>query len=398
MEVLFISHKASPEYIKRKGIENPRIQISNIKWCNLISKGLNLCDRINSVTELAVPSFNPWPQSPIYQKQEKMGNTLYLSCLNIVIIKNILMTVALLCNIYRWTRKNKSSNKIVIISCVHPMFLLALYPFKSLKTISFVPDIPALQNNYTREKSIVRRFFLPPYLKLCKKLEKNIDAFVFITKYMTHCFPQKPFTIMEGLVDIDGNNILTTGEKKEANDKFKVFYAGALFEKMGIKSLVDSMSYISRDLNVELILAGDGDMVDYIKSTQARDDRIVFLGRVTNEEVLRYEHLVNLLINPRPTTEDFVKYSFPSKTMEYMLSATPVLTTKLPGIPNDYDEHLFYINNESAEGIAESIIRCKRMNPSYLKTKGKDAQLFVLQNKNCRKQINNVMDALQGKI
>lgn len=398
MEVLYISHKVGLEYLKRKNINSPRYEVSNVKWCNLISKGLNHCDIVNSLSEIAAPTFTPWPQSPIIQKNEVIGNTVYLFCLNLTVLKNIVMTASLFRNVRKWANSKQSSQRLILLSSVHPMFLLALIPFRSIKIVAFVPDIPSLQFRYTKQTSFARRLFIPLYLKLCQRLEKNINGFVFITKYMSPFFPGRPYTIMEGLVDPD-EAVLTSEEQNNVDDGvFRVFYAGALFEKMGMKNLVESLNYIPKDFNIELVIAGVGDMVEYIRNYQQRDNRLKYLGRLTNKEVIEYEHNVNLLINPRPTTENYVKYSFPSKTMEYMLSATPVLTTKLPGIPDEYDEHLFYIYSENAEGIADSIIRCMKMAPDILKNKGKNAQSFILKNKNCEKQIDKVINDLRNWI
>ena len=58
------------------------------------------------------------------------------------------------------------------------------------------------------------------------------------------------------------------------------------------------------------------------------------MGCVTNDEIVRLQCEATLLVNPRPSDKEFCKYSFPSKTIEYMASGTPVLMTKLPGVPD----------------------------------------------------------------
>ena len=61
-----------------------------------------------------------------------------------------------------------------------------------------------------------------------------------------------------------------------------------------------------------------------------QDKRIHFGGVIPLSEVIEKEIQATILINPRPVDQEFTKYSFPSKIMEYMSSGTPVLTTKLP--------------------------------------------------------------------
>lgn len=50
-----------------------------------------------------------------------------------------------------------------------------------------------------------------------------------------------------------------------------------------------------------------------------------------------------------------MKYSFPSKTMEYMSTGTPVLTTVLPGMPKEYHPYVYLLEEETADAIAEKL-------------------------------------------
>ena len=52
-----------------------------------------------------------------------------------------------------------------------------------------------------------------------------------------------------------------------------------------------------------------------------------------------------LLINLRNPEDKYTKYSFPSKTFEYMVSGTPFFTTKLEGIPSEYYNYLYCIDS-----------------------------------------------------
>ena len=43
--------------------------------------------------------------------------------------------------------------------------------------------------------------------------------------------------------------------------------------------------------------------------------------------------------------------------MEYMASGTPVLTTRLPGMPAEYYPYVEFIDEETPEGIARALKR-----------------------------------------
>ena len=87
----------------------------------------------------------------------------------------------------------------------------------------------------------------------------------------------------------------------------------------------------------------------------AEDPRIFYGGMLLNQEIVEKEQEATLLVNPRPTGEEYVKYSFPSKTMEYMASGTPVLTTVLPGMPKEYHPYVYLLEDETSDGITEKL-------------------------------------------
>ena len=42
-------------------------------------------------------------------------------------------------------------------------------------------------------------------------------------------------------------------------------------------------------------------------------------------------------MNPRSADAEYTKYSFPSKTIEYLATGVPVVMNRLPGIPEEYE-------------------------------------------------------------
>ena len=85
-------------------------------------------------------------------------------------------------------------------------------------------------------------------------------------------------------------------------------------------------------------------------------------------------------------------YSFPSKTIEYMSSGTPVLTTKLGGIPKEYYDYLFFTKGDSINDIYESLDDLLKVDQSVLIEKGQKAKKFVDENKNYLLQTKKVID------
>ena len=101
-----------------------------------------------------------------------------------------------------------------------------------------------------------------------------------------------------------------------------------------------------------------------------------------------------LLVNPRPTNEDFVKYSFPSKNIEYMASGTPFLTTDLPGIPAEYKDYIFTIEDNCVDNVKTGIEKVLSLTTQERDAFGERAQKFVLENKNKYVQSKQIADFL----
>ena len=68
--------------------------------------------------------------------------------------------------------------------------------------------------------------------------------------------------------------------------------------------------------------------------------------------------------------------------MEYMSSGTPVLTTKLLGMTKDYYEYVYCFKDETVEGMSETLKTILEKDDEQLLEKGKEAQHFVIMQKN----------------
>lgn len=155
-------------------------------------------------------------------------------------------------------------------------------------------------------------------------------------------------------------------------------------------------AFILADIEgAELHIYGNGPYVEELQHVASQHHNVLYHGNVLNEEVVAAEMEASLLINPRPTTEEFTKYSFPSKNMEYMASGTPVLTTNLPGMPQEYQNYVYLFDDETVEGMARRIREVLSFSSEYLRQKGLDAQKFVLENKNNVVQAKKILIMLE---
>ena len=105
-----------------------------------------------------------------------------------------------------------------------------------------------------------------------------------------------------------------------------------------------------------------------------------------------------MLLNIRNSEDVYTKYSFPSKMIEYMLSGTPVLTTKLSGIPDEYNPYCYLATERSAEAIAQQIDSILASGQKQLTVLGAKAKNFVIESKNAFVQAKKILAFLGQQV
>ena len=79
-----------------------------------------------------------------------------------------------------------------------------------------------------------------------------------------------------------------------------------------------------------------------------------------------------------------------------MASGTPVLTTRLPGMPKEYEEFVYLINDETIDGIGEALVSVLSDSREVLHQKGRGAKAFVMRTKNNMIQAKKIIDMVNG--
>ncbi len=249
------------------------------------------------------------------------------------------------------------------------------------KSIAIVTDLPQFMPIASNSKM----------LKMNDKLLKKADGYVFLTEQMNDAVnsKNKPYVVVEGLVD----RAMAQKEHKPFNDDLKkVIYAGSLQKKYGIADLC--LAFVACEFdNAELHIYGDGDYAEELRRLANEHKNIIYHGNCLNDEVVEAELEASLLVNPRPAVGEYTKYSFPSKTLEYMVSGTPVLTARLEGIPKDYEPYLYFFEN-GQEGIEKEMREILSQTRRELSAMGEKARRFALDEKNNNKQVEKIANLI----
>lgn len=316
----------------------------------------------------------------------------WLKTVNLPFVKQLTRRMSACRLIKKWAKDNAGNG--VILSYSIPPFLakdILRYSKKySLKTVAIIPDL--LKNMYINHRSFAlinagRQLYLNKSLKL----QGEYDGYIYLTEAMREeISDNKPYIVMEGIYDPTD----TDTEKDKVLCPRAIMYAGQMHKKYGVLNLVDAFEQLS-DSDTELWLFGEGTAVDEILQRARKDCRIKYFGRVTREEVLTYEKKAALLVNPRSTKEIFTKYSFPSKTIEYMASGTPLLTTRLDGIPKEYFDYVFSVEDNDVEQIKEALADILHLTDEELRTVGKRARQFIKENKSAKSQAGRILNFLE---
>ncbi len=308
--------------------------------------------------------------------------------LNLLFFKQLSRKRNYIKKIRNWIKGDDGEKTIVSYSLYLP-FLKALKWLKKIhpevKTSVVVTDLYG--KNGIPTKNRIKAFLMQSYQKKIDRFTKYIDSFVILTEHMKEplSIEERPYIIVEGINSLREENISVEKTGKKA-----ILYTGTLNYQFGINTLLDAFSLIEDD-NYELWICGDGAAKEKIISLSKEDSRIKFFGFLPKNEILKLQRQATVLINPRQNKGEYTKYSFPSKTIEYLASGTPLVAYKLDGIPDEYDEYLHYVENNSAEALKSKIVEVCEQSYEERKAFGDRAKSFVSENKNPQKQAKRIL-------
>ena len=381
------SRKKYTEYIESRGA---RVSQQAQKYNFLLAEGLvkNSC-RVELISSRPI---NRRVSSKFWFGAEKDSdagiNFCYVPFINYPILRNLFVFSSVFFKIlFSKSKRNETAVVCDALNIVASMGALTASWFRGYKTIGIVTDVPCHFSNMAS---------IPLSQKLNLHIMKKFKSYLLLTESMSEIVnPKKrPFVVLEGHADSSMAAIENRIENKA--EKQVCLYAGSLERVYGIKNLVDG--FVSADIpNAELHIYGDGDYVEELKTIVEASEKVRYLGVAPNSEIVRAELAATLLINPRPTNEEYTKYSFPSKNMEYMASGTPVLTTRLPGMPKDHIPHVFIFDDESAEGIKKALLEVFSRSPEELHEFGGEAKRFILETKNNKVQAGKLLKMISCK-
>lgn len=393
MKLLYISALSSERLIaeiyKQSG-QNPGFAVQ--KFSRLLVKGLR-----SNGADISAISTPPYTGKKFFvnytAEEEDNVKYKYIPFLNFPIIKHLCLFLYTFIYVLFWGISNRKKKCIIcdVLAVSICMGALLASKINRVKSVAVVTDIYGL---IIGEKK--KAFLSKLAAKLNSLYSGSFNQYILLTEQMNEITNprNRPHIVMEALCD----SSIQKEPVKQIEKSFPrtVIYAGGIFEKYGLKTLAEGFVKASVK-DAILVYYGSGPYVEEFKSLCAEHPNLEYRGVAPNEEVVAEELKASLLVNPRFTTEEFTKYSFPSKNMEYMASGTPLLTTKLPGMPVEYYPYIFLFEEETVEGYARAIKSALSHTDTELATFGLKAKEFVLRNKNNIEQGRRILDLIESK-
>lgn len=251
---------------------------------------------------------------------------------------------------------NKNEPINILLADIHEPFAKAALKIKrynkNTRIVNICLDVP--DTIKSSKENFLRRILKKISIKRNLKLLKKMDGYVLLSKEMENRLPinNKPVLISPCLSKIE----LYHGLTKQKHSTKRIVYCGVLSKQYNIDFLLEAFSLIS-DKNYELILAGKGDGVTLIKQKGDADPRIKYLGELSRKDALQLQLDADVLVNPRLPETTYTSYSFPSKTISYLLSNNPVVCYTFSSFPDHIKQMVFEPKETTPASFAEEICR-----------------------------------------
>ena len=322
-------------------------------------------------------------------KNEKWGKNKQVGFLNLPIIKRFLQEKKIYKLVEKIIKEENGRVDLLFYSLYDPFLKVAKrikkkYPFVSISMI----QTDAVQGRDDMEK------YMTPKRKRegdrLVEMAKCCDGFVLLAKDLKEPLEigERPYTIVECIA----NENLEPSEQKE-NEKNICLYTGSIASAFNIRDLANAFNFLD---NAELWICGAGEESGYLQELSKTNSNIKYFGFLSKEQVVDLQNQCDFLVNPRRPMGNYTKFSFPSKTVEYMMTGKPVVMYKLESIPDEYDEYLNYLTEAKPLGIAKELESLFALDYSELAQKAMRSRQFVLENKNGKVQTGKILDLIKS--
>ena len=296
-------------------------------------------------------------------------------------------------HVKEWIKLYPEDELSIVGYSINVAFMSAMKTIKSrypkVQTALIVTDMIEDAYNFKANTTFLKRIQVSLHKRKVYFSYQAIDKYILLSKQMKERIPncKDNYIVVEGIYTHYGDTPNIDRQKI-------VFYSGALDTYVNIVEMIEVFKKINRD-DYKLVICGGGPLSNYVREEADKNSNIVFLGSISRKEVLEWQRKSSILINPRQPSE-ITKYSFPSKTMEYFASGTPVLMYKLQGIPEEYYSYCYVIDGFSVDEFKECLRNVLSIEEQERTALGNKARVFILTEKTSCLQVKRILNFLQN--
>ena len=369
------------------------------KYHRLLIEGLskNKDTKVDAIT--LIPTNREWCRKLFFGRDEECVSEnlkyIYVPFINFPIVKQILLKQTIKKELLKEIKAHQSE-EIYIVCDIWNQTLSecakSIGRKAGIKVIGIVTDVPKHRSDAYKSSKMSIKSIVKDYVEnRTYKNASKYDYYLLLTRAMNDVVNPKhmPFVVLEGHCDLNMRN--TSNDLNQKSYPKVMLYAGTLHREYGIELLINAFLEGKYE-DWEFHIYGQGNYEKRIKQICKDHSQIKYFGLVDNSHIINAQVKATLIVNPRPTIDDYVKYSFPSKTLEAMASGTPLLSTKLPGIPEDYYEYIYLFDEESINGFKTALDHILHIDKETLHDKGAIAKEFAISQKNNCVQAKKIID------
>ncbi len=398
MKVLFCSDMFNDveNDVKNSRYPNP---VSGHKFQENLLRGLiqNEIDIevVNSTRIRAYPDYNrifSFLEDFIFENM-KVGET--LPFINLPILNRMTQIISLIFYLKRFLRNLEKEKIIILVWNTNYVTLIpaivAKLQYSNILICDCIGDIYGKYGTTGFSTDVQLQYLKRKAMEFFSDLYRKCDCFVFLTNDMRDVLElqNKPYCVVEAIYDLPSKKLQPT-QHTESEGK-NIFYAGSVNLEYGMKHLLNAFSLI-KDQEFKLQIAGNGDAVNLVQECCKNDSRISYLGVIPPSDVAKFQAQATVLVSPRKSTEPFVKYSFPSKTVECLASGKPYVAHRLPCEPSEYADYIQYPDDESDEALARKLEEVCNLPEEERRRIGERGRHFIETEKNPKIMCKRIVD------
>jgi glycosyltransferase involved in cell wall biosynthesis len=307
----------------------------------------------------------------------KMGNLVMMPFVNCLGLKQITRFLSCLWCTLSWLWQRRGQDKVIILYGLivsHLYVALPLGKLFSAKVLAIVTDAPTPRQ--PEEGSIYALARVLDRWLLLRSL-RGLDGIVVLAAGAAKLLaPDVPALVIEGIISDEVAEYAQKPAPAPAGAPFAFMYAGQLEPPYGIDLLLDAFTQLEGP-QWALWVFGRGRLAPEVERAAAADPRITYFGFQPNDILFGRMRQASVLVNPRPLDQVLTPFMFPSKVLEYMAMGKIVVSSRLPGIPEEYYRYMIPVDELSPATLAAVLREVASWDPARRRRFEEEVRAFV---------------------